>query len=138
MGPRDGSACLWGFAGLWGSVSPCFRPVMGDEACGVPRGQSAGLSPEDIHSSQGTGTRVEPGSAVSQITLSTHRKQKAGSSQRAQQRPRHEGDMSEPPCWEKQGCDTQEGRVSMRPPLDGPSAALCHSSAATGSWGKKH
>lgn len=135
MGPRDRSPCLWGFAGLWCSANPRFHPVMGGEACGVPGGQFAVLSPEDIHTSRGTGTKVEPGSACVPDNAVTP--QKPGLSQRAQQRPRGEGDMSEPPSrWEKQDCDAQEGRVSMRPSPDGPGTVLCHSSAATGSCGK--
>lgn len=81
---------------------------MGGEAYGVPGGQFAVLSPEDIHTTQGTGTEVEPGSAC--VRDNAVNPQKPGSSQQAQQRPRGEGDMSEQPSrWEKQGCDTQEG-----------------------------
>lgn len=99
------------------SVNPHFHPVMGGEAYGVPGGQFAVLSPEDIHTSQGMGTKVESGSAC--VPDNAVNPQKPGSSQRAQQRPGGEGDMAEPPsCWEKQGCDTQERPVSMRPSLD--------------------
>lgn len=79
MGPRDRSPCLWGFAGLLCSANPRFHPVMGGEAYGVPGGQFAVLSPEDIHTSQGTGTKVEPGSACVPDNAVTP--QKPGSSQ---------------------------------------------------------